>query len=218
MIMDNYRVEVLQFYEEKKASCGLSNNLMLPSSARLRMEVRLLFNAGCNNEEKQMLKEFLNIPFDKEITDSVIKRIDPDKFKPLTYLLKKKVKASEKSVELLAWLIDFPKRPYSNYFRLSSGKKDLLSGWSITERGIIDEKIDIRTSHQRPIDNDITLDERYGTFQSRYAGSTKSYVGIDDLVQTEAVTNEKVTLQYPSGVKIDVDADNISLIAKLVKL
>lgn len=81
--------------------------------------------------------------------------------------MRKGTNTDEKNIELLAWLIDFRPRPYSNY-RITPG----------------------------------------------YSKEIASPLIIGD----ERLNRKEVTLEYPSGVKLFVDAYDFSLIAQLVRL
>jgi len=125
-------------------------------------------------------------------------------------------------MELLAWLIDFRPRPFSNYWRLANGKADVLSELSITESGIVEEN-----------KREVAHNQEYGISEKKghYAEQSNGGYLADYWVEkdTDAVDysssipsnrslQKEITLEYPSGVKINVDASDFSLIAKLVRL
>lgn len=112
-MIEDYKTVVRSFYEKKKATYDLSTNLLNPTAANLRNECRLLFNKRCTTMDKQMLKEFLDMPHEKEISDLALRRCDTDKFKPLSNFMRKPINTREKNIELLAWLIDFPRHELS---------------------------------------------------------------------------------------------------------
>jgi len=193
---------------------------MIPTCANLRNEFRLLYSAGCDKEDKRVIREFLQMPFDKELTDLAVKKCDVDKFKPLCNFINRNLKTHERNFELLAWLIDFPQRPYSKYWRITNGKPDLLSELSITTKGIVEESLK-ESLHYRENTLVATGNAKINS------GNTKQ----DFWVETEeprldnyasnnndGFAKREITLEYPSGVKLSVDATDISLIEKLVKL
>ncbi|MBE9598680.1 hypothetical protein [Pedobacter sp. MC2016-24] len=167
-----------------------------------------------------MLKEFFELPFDQEISAVAVRKCDPDKFRPLCNFLKKDIMTREKNIELLAWLIDFRPRPYSQYCRLSKGKTDPLSELSITETGIVEGGNNMeplyRSANNLPEQhNDIghnTSDRTEGVL------SPKDIAHYQDVTVRDGAKRQEVTLEYPSGVKLSVDASNLSLIAALVRL
>ncbi|RZJ82858.1 MAG: hypothetical protein EOO20_23830 [Chryseobacterium sp.] len=123
----------------RKKSLRRAINEPYAPNSNIRNEFRSLFNARCNNVDKPILKEFLSLPYNEGISDLAIRNCDTEKFKPLYNFLQKGVKTHEKNMELLAWLIDFRPRSFSNYWRLANGKADVLSGLAITESGIVVE-------------------------------------------------------------------------------
>lgn len=137
-MIEKYKSEILQFYEQKRDAGVLSPNLIHLTPANVRKEVCFLLSVGCNNTDLRMLKEFLDLPFEKQLSDVPIRKWDADKFRPLCTFLKKRINTRDKNLELLAWLIDFRPRPFSNFWRLSKGKSRSLSELSITESGIVE--------------------------------------------------------------------------------
>lgn len=165
--MEQYRAEIWQFYQNKKSSGELSLNLKHPTAAKLRNECLLLFRKGLDRADYRMLRSFLERPDNEEIYESAIKRFDPDKFRPLNNFLKKGTNTDEKNIELLAWLIDFRPRPYSNYRVITGYSKEIAAV---------------------------------------------------PLVMDEQANRKEITLEYPSGVRLFVDAYDFPLIAQLVRL
>lgn len=204
---------------KKKALGDLSTNLMKPTCANIRNEFRLLFNAGCDNSDKGIIKEFFLMPFGTEISDLAVKRCDTDKFKALCNFLQKGIKTHERNLELLAWLIDFNPRPFSKFCRLSNGKTNVLSELSITENGIVEEnKLEV-LNHRQP--SSLAQETNYvksGFLPKQDYWPEKHNDLIGHPISTDRFIRKEVTLVYPSGVKVSVDASDISLIAELVRL
>ncbi|RAJ31738.1 hypothetical protein [Pedobacter cryoconitis] len=221
-MIEEYRSELLSFYEKKKASGKLSMNLMHPTCANIRNEFRLLYNTRCNNEDKRILKEFLEIPFDKELTDLTVKKCDTEKFKSLCNFLQKGIKTREKTIELLAWLMDFHPRPFSNYWRLTNGKTDVLSELSITESGIVEENKEealYDRQHSLQVKKEHSVEKNNDVFKTDYwIEKEADPVDHTNFEPRNKLLQKEVTLEYPSGVKLYVDASDINLIAKLVRL
>ncbi len=224
-MIEKYRSEVLRFYEEKKASGELSMNLMFPTCANIRNEFRLLFNAGCDNLDKRMLKEFLKIPFDKELSDLTIKKYDTETFKALCNFLKKGVQTRERNIELLAWMIDFRPRPFSKYWRSLNGKSDMLSELRVTDSGVVEQNnLEMEASYHRQYNSPAKRGsyENAGlgspTKQDNWIGEDHNIVEHANLIPSDEFLKKEVTLEYPSGVKISIEAADLSLIAQLVRL
>lgn len=119
-----------------------------------------------DKSDHRILKSFLGRSENEEISETFIKRFDPDKFKPLNNFLKKGLNTDQKNIELLAWLIDCHPRPYSKY-QFTEINSEIITNLEIT------------------------------------APQGKS---------------KEITLEYPSGVKLYVDASDFSLIAQLVRI
>jgi len=114
-------------------------------------------------------------------------------------------------MELLAWLIDFRPRPFSNYWRQSNNKADVLSELSITETGIVEGN-----NHSNKGDY---ISDRNILNESPSWGNPDTEVLPNSTFSTNTIQKQKeVILEYPSGVKLYVDASDLNLIAKLVKL
>jgi len=195
---------------------------MHPTCANIRNELRSQFNGRCDLFDKRNLREILAIPFDAELSDLAIKRCDTEKFKPLCNFLQKGLNTREKNMELLAWLIDFRPRPFSNYWRQSNSKIDVLSGLSITETGIVEgnnQKAQYNSEFNLHSNKGDYISDRNILNESPSWGNPDTEVLPNSTFSTNTIQKQKeVLLEYPSGVKLYVDASDLSLIAKLVKL
>ncbi|SEK24385.1 hypothetical protein [Parapedobacter koreensis] len=245
--MENYRIEVRQFYEMKKAAGELSVNLTYPSPAKLRNECLIQFRKKKHHrDDDSTLKSFFGLLPTEEFHEMAIKRFDIDKFKPLCSLLKKEFRTDEKNIELLAWLIDFCPRPCAKYWR-ESLKKTQATANVVTEPTTV-EKTQQESWLPMPRVNRPPLSKLYvgerktmGRMErklyrlSNYHRSkqiqeelfnepeimgNRLMTSPSSILATSAVENKskQVTLEYPSGVKLSVNAHDISLIAQLVKL
>jgi hypothetical protein len=109
----DYTKLVLRSYEEKKAGNKLSPRLIHPTPAKLKEECEAVFSARYERKDQRTLNVFFGEGREGEAGLKAIRRCGTDKFKPLANFLIKKTQATEdKNIELLAWLIDFDKRPY----------------------------------------------------------------------------------------------------------
>ena len=217
-MIENYTSDVLRLYE-KKRDCGmLSPNLIHITPANVRKEVRSLF-VTCTSSDKKMLKDFFDMPVGKEISDLTIKKCDPDRFRPLCKFLKTGKNVREKSIELLAWLVDFDRRPFSKYWRLANGKTDLLSDLMITDHGIMNEF----ESRNIPKHEYALLSESVRTYNTDSKLYDRKLVHKESLVTQDLQHSEEnsigeIRIEYPSGVKLFVDASKFSLIIKHLDL
>lgn len=258
-MFEKYRHEVLQFYEAKKAAGEVSMNLMNPTTTNLRNECKLHFIAGYNQVDERMLKEFFALPFGENIYGPIIWRSDPDKFKPLNNFLKKGIKTHEKNIEMLAWLIDFKPRPFSTYWRVSTGKNHQLSKatimeqndqhksnlelapvaqnstkktnifllnapfylrlrkiWEYVKSKILKENDFAYTTYVQK-NNEVNADINVAELR-HWSAHDKDPARSSDIRSENQDIKQVVILEYPSGVKLSVEASNLSLISQLVQL
>lgn len=216
-MIEKYTSDVLNLFEQKRDSGRLSANLIHITPANIRNEVRSLL-ITCTSSDKKMLKDFFDMPVGKELSDLTIKRCDPDKFRPLCKFLKTGRNVREKSIEVLAWLIDFDRRPFSKYWRLANGKTDLLSDLLITDNGIMNE-FEATQIPQREFAY-LTANRQSSSGVQKVFKRKEAFS--ESLVNSHSLNNEnhnnEIRIEYPSGIKLFVDASDLSLIAQLVKL
>jgi hypothetical protein len=110
----DYQALVLQTYHDKKASNDLLFNLSHPTAARLKAECLRVYEKRYHQKDETLLRSFFGPQEDPAAYRNAIKKTDADKFRPLVIYLKRSNCRStgEKNIELLAWLIDFERRPY----------------------------------------------------------------------------------------------------------
>jgi len=110
-----YQQEVLLAYRKKAKEGVLSDNLINPTRAKLKEEcLRALRARSLTGEDKEILKVFLGIHREIEDFDQGIIDYDDGRFRPLDNFLKEETDNPHiRNVDLLAWLIDFPNRPFS---------------------------------------------------------------------------------------------------------
>lgn len=176
----------------------MSINLVNPTPAKLRQECIVVFRGMLTEDEPDpidlmLLRTFFERPGGEDIRLSTIRTFDIDKFKPLCNFLKGRTRnTSDKNLELLAWLIDFSLRPYTRY------------EYYETRRGR-----DLST----------LIVSKVGNFVESFAGApVDSLPSYSNAGTFEEQATKRITLEYPSGVKISVDANDIQLIEQLVKL
>lgn len=112
MMFSEYKIKVLDLYKAKLKEGSLPLNLMQPTPARLKRECQVAFER-IKNEDLKTLSDFFGPRNSPNEYLQVIRRIETDKFRPLESFLKGRVhNPDDKNIELLAWLIDFPDRPF----------------------------------------------------------------------------------------------------------
>lgn len=115
MLFIDYKKHVFNQYEEAKKRAQLSENLLRPTPAKIRAECLLVLKERYNQQQDaKSLRLFFGHQVSATDWEREMKKIDIDRFKPLTNFLKGKTRDTEdKNIELLAWLIDIQPRPYS---------------------------------------------------------------------------------------------------------
>lgn len=112
MMFSEYKVRVLSMYKLKQKEGSLPLNLMHPTPARLKKECLIAFEKAKAGDIKTV-SDFFGPRENHTVYEQAIRRMETDKFRPLEGFLKGKVQnPDDKNIELLAWLIDFPNRPY----------------------------------------------------------------------------------------------------------
>lgn len=111
----DYLDAILKFYEQKKAANDLPPRLLNPTPSKLRDECAAIYRARFEKKDRPRLQAFFEVNEGADILKA-IERFDIDKFRPLNnYLREATEKTDDKNVELLGWLINFPKRPYNKH-------------------------------------------------------------------------------------------------------
>lgn len=108
-----YKSLVIEEYQRKLAQNALSQRLVHPSPANLREECIAICKERYNENDEPLLRLCFERQEGRAAYIKAIEMHDINKFKPLINLLKGRIKRpDEKTVMLLAWLIDFADRPY----------------------------------------------------------------------------------------------------------
>ena len=112
-MFQDFRKAVLDFYEIKKNSGQLSENLIEPTLAKLKKECLIILKNRYQSKDDETITAFFDS--DKKFADQEqrIEKFDPEGFKALhKFLIGKSGIRKEETVKLLAWIIDFEPRPY----------------------------------------------------------------------------------------------------------
>jgi len=109
----DYQQMIMQVYERKKENNKLPHGLLHLTPANLKEECLKKCTKEVSKRDEKIIRDFcVDLKEAKNCYD-IIQRCDTDKFRPLVnYLNRKSGKTDEKNIELLAWLIDFPGRPW----------------------------------------------------------------------------------------------------------
>lgn len=100
-------------YEQKRRQNQLSLLLAQPTPANIRRECVNVCKEGLAKKDEAVLRAFFGPAPDQRRFLELIKNFGTDKFKPLdNYLKGVTTTTDDRNLELLAWLIDFPHRPF----------------------------------------------------------------------------------------------------------
>jgi len=109
----DYLNAIINYYRSEKKSGQLGQRLISPTPGGIKDECVTVFETRFDRKDIRILQTFFNVESDLEGMLRKISRCHTDRFRPLANFLADKTKATENvNIELLAWLIDFPRRPY----------------------------------------------------------------------------------------------------------
>ena len=122
----DYFEYVVAFYHKKIEENDLSGRLVGASPAMLRDLCLETCKRRFSRKDQQILVDFFGAASDQAEMLAEIKRIDIDKFKPLIrYIRRETNRTSLVNIELLAWLLDIPDRPYNRNIDYEKKKEEL---------------------------------------------------------------------------------------------
>ncbi|MBO9728296.1 MAG: hypothetical protein J7623_06620 [Chitinophaga sp.] len=112
----DYQQQVWQVYQQKRDNNTLPHGLMYLTPAKLKEECVKRCTKDVDRWDEKVVRDFCGDLNESKNCHALIKKCDTDKFRPLVnYLKKKSDKTDEKNIELLAWLIEFPGRPWEKW-------------------------------------------------------------------------------------------------------
>ncbi len=112
-MFDDYERLVLMDYQRKKNNGELPLSLVLPTPARFKSECEKVCTERFQKKDEKVIRDFFGKSGDQKVCLQAIQLCKPDKFKPLINFLNGETsKTDEKNIQLLAWLIDLPHRPF----------------------------------------------------------------------------------------------------------
>ncbi len=129
-MFEDYVAAVMADYEKKKETGALSFNLIEPTAAKVKSECISVCQERFNKGDERVLRPFFESREDADAYVRTIRLTNADKVKTLSNFLKGvTAKTEDRNIELLAWLIGYEHRPYSNWQKRSkepaaAGKKD----------------------------------------------------------------------------------------------
>jgi len=109
----DYEQLVLKAYERMRVDNTLPHGLKYLAPAKLKKACVMRCKKEVNKRDEKIIREFCGDPDESKNCQAIIQRYDTDKFRPLVNYLKGETESTDpKNIELLAWLIDFPGRPW----------------------------------------------------------------------------------------------------------
>lgn len=154
----DYERLVLEDYHRKKTDSKLSLGLIFPTPAKLKSECERVCSERFNRKDEQIIRDFFGKSGDQKVCLLAIQHCNPDKFRPLIkFLHRRSGKTSEKNIQLLAWLIDFPDRPFD--FRKDYTSLDQLQIGVELREPVRDAIVDTSLFKKEPEFADIEIEE-----------------------------------------------------------
>ncbi len=113
---------ILDAYERKKKENTLPYGLMYLTPAKIKEVCELKCTQNVSKQDEKTIREFCGDLNETKTILAVVQRCETDKFRPLVNFIRgKSEKPDEKHIELLAWLIDFPGRPFKHGKNYAAG-------------------------------------------------------------------------------------------------
>jgi hypothetical protein len=112
-MFEKYRDLVKASYTEKLTGKDISINMINPSPARLRKECLRVYANRREQHDLKLINQFFGPPDDNGNYDRAINKVEISRLKPLRTFMLSSTNPEPVIVELLAWLIDYPVRPFN---------------------------------------------------------------------------------------------------------
>lgn len=111
-----FQSQVLKHYQEKRASDQLDFASPKPTTAKIKRGCEEALANRFDTRDEPFLRSYFK-PKEGQRLDLAIQHFPIDRFRPLNYYLRDHSKNPDfKHIKLLAWLIDFPSRPYRSSY------------------------------------------------------------------------------------------------------
>lgn len=113
-MFDNFQEAVRLTYLSLKANGDLHFDSKIPSTGVLKKWCLQTFQKGLSQDDEQVFNLFFERINTEDCLERIIKKTDPDKFRPLRNFIAGTTKSNpdERLVKILAILINFKPRPY----------------------------------------------------------------------------------------------------------
>lgn len=121
----DYLDDIVAYYRTGERTASLPHRLMRPTPGGIKDECLSLCKYMVDKNDLKMLATFFGVERDTNSVIRAVGRCDRDRFKPLVNFLKGLTNSTEDlNIELLAWLIDFPGRPFGETYQKIQGSKE----------------------------------------------------------------------------------------------
>lgn len=118
-MFSEYKSQVIRSYYKKREEGSISLNLQHPTPAKLKRECLVVFEIRRTKADLEILREYFGHKEDEASYERAIRRMETDRFRPLSKFLKGEIQNTEdRNIALLSWLIDFSPRPYRPGYQL----------------------------------------------------------------------------------------------------
>jgi hypothetical protein len=109
----DYINDILAYYRASETNASLPQRLMRPTPGSIKDECLAVCKTRFDQKDISTLTTFFEAENDRDKILLAIDRFNRDRFRPLVNFLKGATGSTDDlNIELLAWLIDFPRRPY----------------------------------------------------------------------------------------------------------
>lgn len=128
----DYTKLVYGTYKQLCSTPEFSPDLKQPTPKSISNECLIVYKERPHKKDEPVLRSFFGPPAENNSFLKTIEKFPTERFKALAnYLKKKAVKTDDKNLELLAWLIDFPHRPFRHRMDiiLSEAEKAILNNY-----------------------------------------------------------------------------------------
>lgn len=135
MSESEYKELVLAAFEQKLATGQLAAELLSPTPGRVKAESVRICEQRFSAADVKILRSFFDDKDGKAGYLNAVKNCNAEIFKPvITFFSDKKLTSNLRNAEYLAWLLDFPARPYHPDLKVPKGFfKDKLPTETIEE-------------------------------------------------------------------------------------
>ncbi len=151
----SYLDDIVAYYQAMQKSGNLPQRLIIPTPASIKDECMAVFESRYRETDGRNLSAFFRVENDKAKIHRAIKQIEISRFRPLQKFLQQNTKTDDLNIELLAWLIDFPDRPYnpekytSPVAAVSDGKHETVEESVITDDQKEQKKVESSSQKNR---------------------------------------------------------------------